>query len=85
MAQILRIRQSKDAEWQDVFAIKGAKGDQGEIGPVGPQGEKGEKGDTGEIGPVGPKGDAYVLTEKDKQEIANIILGNYISSAEVEY
>lgn len=55
---------------------KGEKGEQGIQGPVGPQGEqglKGDKGDQGEIGPQGPAGNDYVLTEADKQEIANMI------------
>ena len=38
--------------------LKGEKGDQGQIGPQGPQ---------------GPAGQDYVLTEEDKQEIANLV------------
>ena len=55
---------------------KGEKGEQGIQGPVGPQGEqglKGDKGDQGEVGPQGPAGNDYVLTDADKQEIANMI------------
>lgn len=39
----------------------------------GEQGQKGDKGDQGEIGPQGPAGNDYILTEADKQEIANMI------------
>ena len=60
----------------------GPQGEQGEPGPAGPQGiqgergpkgDKGDKGDPGEIGPQGPAGNDYVLTEADKQEIANMV------------
>lgn len=60
---------------------QGVKGDKGDTGPQGEQGEqglKGEKGDTGEQGPVGPQGPKgedgkdYVLTDQDKQEIAEL-------------
>lgn len=44
--------------------IKGEKGDKGEQGPKGEQGEQGIQGLQGE------KGDSYILTEADKQEIA---------------
>ena len=50
--------------------IKGDKGDTGEKGPQGPQGPK---GDTGDTGPQGPKGDNYVLTDADKQDIADMV------------
>lgn len=56
----------------------GVQGPQGETGPQGVQGPKGDKGDTGEqgiqgeTGPQGPRGDDYVLTEQDKQDIADI-------------
>ena len=55
---------------------KGEKGEQGIQGSVGPQGEqglKGDKGDQGEVGPQGPAGNDYVLTDADKQEIANMV------------
>lgn len=57
----------------------GEVGPQGEIGPVGPTGPQGEIGPAGPVGPVGEKGDPgapgedYVLTEADKQEIANLV------------
>lgn len=66
--------------------VQGEKGDTGETGPQGiqgiqgPKGDKGEKGDKGdqgiqgekgEIGETGPKGDAYILTDADKGEIAS--------------
>ena len=58
---------------------KGDKGDTGEKGETGAKGDKGEKGDQGEQGPIGPQGPQgapgqdgsdYVLTEADKEEIA---------------
>lgn len=51
---ILKIKDA-DGNVQEILAIKGEKGDKGD------KGEKGEKGDNG---------NAYVLTEADKQEIA---------------
>lgn len=51
---------------------KGDKGDTGATGPVGPQGIQGEKGDKGE---KGEKGDTYDLTEDDKTDIAEQVLG----------
>lgn len=51
---------------------KGSKGDKGDTGAKGPQGEKGDKGDPGATGPQGPAGDDYVLSETDKQEIAEL-------------
>jgi len=67
------------------------KGDPGEQGP---QGEKGEKGDTGEQGPQGEpgaNGQDYILTDADKQEIADLVIAvmpeqpSYASSEEVYY
>ncbi len=50
----------------------GVKGDAGAQGPQGVKGDKGDKGDAGVQGPQGVKGDDYVLTDADKQEIADI-------------
>lgn len=61
---VLKFRDSVTNEWKEITTI---------MGPAGPQGEQGKKGDTGEVGPQGPKGDAYVLTEEDKIEIAGMI------------
>lgn len=64
---------------------KGDKGDiglQGELGPrgepgiPGPKGDQGEQGPKGDTGPQGPKGDPgndYVLTDADKQDIADMV------------
>ena len=46
---------------------------------VGPQGEKGEPGEQGE------PGTDYVLTEEDKQEIANLVLALIPSGEDVSY
>ena len=54
---------------------KGEKGDKGDTGATGAQGERGPQGiqgETGPQGPQGPRGDDYVLTEQDKQDIADI-------------
>ena len=61
---------------------QGPKGDTGDTGPQGPKGEQGiqgPKGDTGDTGPQGPKGEQgpqgpnYVLTDADKQTIADMV------------
>ena len=44
---------------------------------------KGEKGDPGEPGVPGKDGDDYILTEADKNEIAGIMLANFLNVAEV--
>ena len=60
---------------------KGDKGDTGQQGIQGIQGEKGEKGDKGDKGEQGvpgqngQDGQDYILTTADKNEIANIIIG----------
>ena len=51
----------------------GPKGPAGPQGEQGPQGEKGEKGETGEKGDKGNPGDDYVLTDADKEEIAETV------------
>ena len=60
--------------------IQGPQGPQGVQGPQGPEGPQGIQGIQGPVGPEGPqgkqgaqgpKGDAYVLTESDRQEITN--------------
>ena len=43
------------------------------------------RGEKGEPGPAGEKGTDYVLTETDKQEIANLVLAELPSSEEVSY
>lgn len=62
----------------------GPQGPQGDVGPQGPQGiqgiqgiqgEKGDKGDKGDTGDKGDKGDDYVLTDTDKDEIAEMVAG----------
>lgn len=50
----------------------GEKGDKGDTGPEGPQGERGEPGEKGADGQPGADGKDYVLTEADKQEIAEL-------------
>ena len=69
---------------EQLISLKGEKGNTGATGP------KGDKGDTGNIGPQGPKGDKgdkgesgddYILTEADKNYIANIVLQNFTDVA----
>lgn len=58
--------------------FKGDKGDKGDTGEQGIQGEKGDKGDKGEQGTPGQNGQDgqdYILTTADKNEIANIVIG----------
>ena len=54
-------------------------------GPQGDKGEPGEKGDKGDPGEPGPKGDSYVLTAADKEEIANTILSSLVDGEGVSY
>lgn len=51
----------------DPVNIMGPEGPQGPEGPKGPEGPQGPRGEKGE------KGDNYVLTEEDKEEIAEIV------------
>ena len=46
-------------------------------------GTKGDKGDKGDKGEPGADGKDYVLTVEDKQEIADIVLSNFVDVAEV--
>ena len=71
---------------------QGPKGDTGPQGEPGPQGIQGEQGVQGETGPQGPQGEPgtpgkdgqdYILTEADKQEIANLVLASIPSGDEV--
>lgn len=70
---------------QGIQGEQGPKGDTGPQGIQGIQGEQGPKGDTGPQGEPGPAGQDYVLTEADKQEIANLVLASIPSGDEVSY
>lgn len=64
--------------------FKGDKGDTGEPGSTGPQGSQGIQGVQGERGPKGDKGDPgddYVLTQADKEEIADLVGGAVIDDS----
>lgn len=52
------------------------------IGPQGPQGIQGPKGEQGLKGEKGDKGLDYILTDTDKQEIADIVLEHFIDVSE---
>lgn len=67
-------------------ALKGEKGDKGEKGEQGVQGIQGEQGiqgiqgvqgEQGDKGEKGDKGDDYILTDRDKQDIAEIAVTDY--------
>ena len=61
---------------EQLRALVGPKGEKGETGPQGSQGIQGIQGPQGiqgEPGTQGPKGDAYILTEDDKNEIAQAV------------
>lgn len=62
---------------------QGPKGDTGATGPAGPTGATGPQGPKGDTGATGPAGADYVLTEKDKQDIADIVLSE-LPTAETE-
>ena len=60
---------------QGIKGDKGERGEQGVQGVPGIQGDKGDKGDTGapgKDGADGKDGEDYVLTNEDKQEIAEM-------------
>lgn len=46
-------------------------------------GAKGDKGDKGDKGEMGADGKDYILTDVDKQEIADIVLSNFVDVAVV--
>lgn len=48
----------------------------GPQGPTGATGATGPQGPAGATGPQGPAGDDYVLTNQDKQDIADIVIGD---------
>lgn len=56
-----------------VDTIELTPGPQGPVGPAGEVGPQGERGPVGEKGDPGAPGADYVLTEVDKQEIANLV------------
>lgn len=67
---------------------QGPKGDKGDTGEQGPKGDKGDTGAQGEPGIQGPKGDTgqdYVLTDQDKSDIADIVLGELPTTQGVLY
>lgn len=43
------------------------------------------KGEPGEVGPAGPKGDSYILTEEDKNEIALLAVSVMPLAEEAEF
>ena len=74
--EILKYRKDANSEWQDIAALVGPEGKQGEPGKDGAQGPQGEPG---------KDGSDYVLTDADKAEIANLVLGLLPVAEEVEF
>lgn len=69
----LTITSASGSTSADLKGEKGEKGDRGLQGEKGETGEKGERGLQGEKGDTGAKGDTYVLTDADKNDIADLI------------
>ena len=63
--------------------FKGDKGDKGDRGEQGVQGLQGEQGIQGIQGEKGDKGESYILTDADKQEIADIVSDLFTDVSEV--
>ena len=63
----------------------GKDGEQGPQGEQGIQGIQGEQGPQGEPGKDGANGQDYILTEDDKQDIANLVIAAIPSSEGVSY
>ena len=85
--QQLKSYNSETGQWETIVV-----GTQGKTGPAGPQGPQGIQGETGPQGPQGiqgpageqgPAGNDYVLTQQDKQEIAELVGSNFIQSGEI--
>ena len=82
-AQVQLIAQNAESMAETAETIAQSVRDDADAGAfVGPQGPK---GDTGATGPQGPKGDAYVLTNADKAEIADIVLGELPTAVGVSF
>lgn len=88
MAEILKYRENAQSPWQDIVALVGPQGEPGEQGAPftydmfteeqlnalkGPQGEPGKDGEN------------YILTDIDKQDIANLVLSNFPVAEEVSF
>lgn len=67
---VLTITSASGTSSADLKGDKGDQGEKGETGSQGAKGDKGDKGDTGATGAAGADGKDYVLTETDKQDIA---------------
>ena len=63
--------------WEEdgVLKVTYSDGTEVEIGSI--------KGDPGEQGPQGEKGDSYILTDADKQEVADLVLAQFTDVSEV--
>ncbi len=73
----------KAKENGDFKGDPGEQGAQGEQGPQGIQGIQGEKGDRGDKGDPGEDGQDYILTDSDREDIANLVLSNFTDVSEV--
>lgn len=66
------------------------KGSQGDLGPRGPQGPAGimlfeDLTEEQKESLKGDKGDSYILTDADKQEIAELVIASFPDGEESEY
>lgn len=85
---VLKYRTSAGGEWMDIPAVQGEKGDPftyEDFTVEQLKALKGEKGDKGDKGDRGEAGSNYVLTTADKNEIANIVLSNFVDGNGVYY
>jgi hypothetical protein len=81
---ILRVRDA-DGNVQEIIAIRGESGKDGADGKDGVDGRNGIDGINGIDGKDGADGKDYVLTEADKQEIAQMVYAMLPSAEGVEY
>ena len=70
---------AEDVTFDDGMSLQ-QKFDSGEL-----KGEPGQPGEPGKDGIDGVNGSDYVLTDADKQEIANLVLNELPNSEEVSY
>lgn len=75
---VLKIK-NENNEWVEITTI------QGEPGPQGPQGDPGPQGLQGPEGPAGPAGQDYILTDENKNEIAQLVLAAFPIAEEGAY
>lgn len=85
--EVIKYRVSPDAEWLPIMAIKGEPGKDGTMSfdDLTEEQKASLKGEPGADGKDGVDGKDYVLTDNDKQEIANLVIASLPNSEEVSY